>query len=204
MDIFSHMTTYDLAVAVLIVFFISRGLWQGFLKQVTGLLALYLGYFVASQHSDKIYPSLQGISNNPKVIFLLACVIVFLVTYLAVIFAVKALSYVIKMTIVGWFDHLLGGIVGACKAAIMVIIVHLVLGTILPPQSTVLKDCMSCTVLNDATTFTWRLLSSEEMRKSLREQEPAKAIEVMKNYLAPAEPSKKQHEKSKHDEGKTQ
>ncbi len=187
----SGATLYDLVVIGLFVLLIGRGLWLGLLKQVTGLLALYLAFFAAGQYHDRIFPLLRDISANPKVIFLTSYVILFLATYVAVMLLGKCLSFVLKLTITSWFDSLLGAFVGFAKAVILVILLHVILGTVLAPESQMLRTCVTCGTLNGAADLTRELIRNEELRKTLAQQKPAIAIDVVKEYLAPGGPQKK-------------
>ncbi len=182
---FSGMTAYDLVIVGLFVLLIGRGIWLGLLKQVTGFIALYLGYFAASHYNDRILPFLRDISENPKVIFLASYVILFVVTYIVVMLLGKALGYVLHLTITGWFDRLLGAVVGFGKAMILVVLIHMVLGTILAPENQMLKVCTTCGALNAASAFTRELISNEETRKSLLQHQPAIALDAVKNILSP-------------------
>lgn len=185
MDAFGSLTPYDMVILGLFALLIGRGIWLGLLKQVTGLAALYLGYFAASQYHGIIFPVLKDVSDNPKVVFLTSYVILFVVTYIVVMLLGKGLGYVISLTITSWFDRLLGGLVGFAKAMIVAIILHMVLGTVLAPENQMLRRCMTCDALNDACDFTRTFIKDENVRRSLLQQEPAIAIDAVKEYLAP-------------------
>jgi membrane protein required for colicin V production len=179
------MTAYDLVVVGLFVLLIGRGIWLGLLKQVSGFVALYLGYFAASQYHDRIFPVLRDISDNPKVIFLTSYVILFVATYIVVMLIGKAIGHVMQMTITTWFDRLLGAVVGFAKAAILVVLLHIVLGTILAPENQMLRTCTTCGILNGAADLSRELIRSEDARNSLLQQQPAIAIDAVKDYLKP-------------------
>jgi membrane protein required for colicin V production len=187
----SGATLYDLVVIGLFVLLIGRGLWLGLLRQVTGLLALYLAFFAAGQYHDRILPLLRDISTNPKVIFLTSYVLLFLATYVLVMLLGKGLSFVLKLTITSWFDRLLGAFVGFAKAVILVVLLHVILGTVLAPENQMLRTCVTCSTLNGAADLTRELIHNEELRKTLMQQKPAIAIDAVKEYLAPGGPEKK-------------
>ena len=189
MDVFSGMTAYDLVVVGLFALLIGRGIWLGLLKQVTGLLALYLGFFCASQYHDRILPVLRDISDNPKVIFLTSYVILFVVTYIVVMLIGKGLGHVIQLTVAGWFDRMLGAVIGFAKAVILVVLLHMILGTILAPENQMLRNCVTCDGLNDAAKLTRELIRNEDVRKSLIQQTPAISLDTVKEYLAPSQKS---------------
>jgi membrane protein required for colicin V production len=98
----------------------------------------------------------------------------------------KAMSYVIQLTITGWFDHLLGAAVGFAKAIILAVLLHMILGTILAPENQMLRTCVTCDALNEAAEFTRTLIRDENVRKSLLQQKPAIAIDAVKELLNPA------------------
>jgi membrane protein required for colicin V production len=186
MDGFGGLTPYDMVILGLFAVLIGRGIWLGLLKQVTGLFALYLGYFAASQYHGVIFPVLKDVSDNPKVVFLTSYVLLFVVTYVAVMLIGKVLGYVLSLTITSWFDKILGGLVGFAKALILAVMLHMILGTVLAPENQMLRACMTCDALNDAASFTRTFIRDENVRQSLLQQEPAIAIDTVKKYLTPA------------------
>jgi membrane protein required for colicin V production len=185
MTVFAGMTTYDLVIVGLFIFLVGRGIWLGLLKQVTGFVALYLGYLAASRYNDRILPFLRDISENPKVIFLTSYVILFVLTYVVVMLLGKALGYVLQLSVTSWFDRLVGAVVGFAKAIILAVLLHMILGTILAPENEMLRACMTCDALNGAAGFTRELISNEETRNSLLQQQPAIAVDAVKGLITP-------------------
>jgi len=177
------LTGYDLVVLVLFALLILRGIWLGFLKQVTGLLALYLGYIVAGQYHDRISPFLREISTNPKVVFFASYVILFVVTYVAVMLAGKGLAYVMQLTVTGWFDKILGGILGGAKALLLIIIVHIVLTLVIPPENKMLTACRTCNALNKTAIFARDLIKDEDVKKALTQQKAAISTKDVKEFF---------------------
>jgi membrane protein required for colicin V production len=192
-------TVYDLVVIGLLVLLIGRGLWAGFLKQVTGLLALYIAFVAADQYHDRILPLLRDISTNPKVVFLASYVLLFIATYVVVMLLGKGLGFVLKLTITSWFDSLLGGLIGFAKAAILIVLLHIVLGAFLAPDNQILRTCFTCNTLNVAAKLTREFIHNEDLRKTLVQQQPAVVIDRVKELLAPdAEEEKPAANKLKH------
>ena len=177
------LTGYDFVVIGLAVLFVVRGLWLGFLKQVTGVIAFFLGYFFASQYHDRLFPFLKDLSDNPKVIFISSVVILFVVTFAIVMLLGKGLSYVVEITFSKWFDKLLGILLGAVKACLVVVLMHLVLGSILAPENTMLRECQTCNGLNAAADFARSIIRDEDVRKSLIQQTPAISTEEVMQFF---------------------
>jgi membrane protein required for colicin V production len=177
------LTSYDFIVLGLFALFIGRGIWLGFLKQVTGLLALYLGYFSASQYHDRLFPFLLDIADNPKVGFWVTYVILFVFTYVVAMLVGRGLTKVIEVTIAVWFDRFLGAILGFAKGAIIVILLHMVLGTLLAPESQIVRNCTTCESLNQATDFSLEFIKNERVRKALSQEEPAISLDKGREIL---------------------
>lgn len=185
MEIGTNLTFYDLLVLGLLLLLVARGLWVGFLKQIISLVALYFGYIVASQYHDRLFPFLRDLSGNPKVVFFASYALVFVATYILAVLAGKGLHYVVKVTMAGWFDHLLGGFLGLAKGVLLIVLMHMVLGTVLAPENELLRSCETCDELNAATGLALELVSNEEARKALMQQVPAISVDTVKGYLAP-------------------
>ncbi|MBM9605159.1 CvpA family protein [Desulfopila inferna] len=178
-----NLTGYDFVVVGLLLLFIARGLWLGFLRQVTGLVALFVSYYIASQYHDRLFPFLKDLSDNPTVIFMASIVILFLVTYIITLLLGKGLSRVIEIVISKWFDKLLGAVFGGVMGALVVVMLHMVLSSIMAPENTMLRECQTCPALNSSAEYARTFIDDEEVRKSLTQQSPAISVEdVMKFF----------------------
>lgn len=195
MEVAINFTTYDFVVLGIFALLIGRGIWLGFLRQVTGLIALYLGYLVASQYNDQFFPFLKNISENPKIVFLASYAILFCATYIVAMFLGKFLASAVQVTLAGWFDRIVGAILGFLKAFILVVLMHMIVGTVLEPESVMLQSCKTCSALNGAVQLSLDLIRNEDVRKSLMQQKPAISVDTVKKYFSPekksAEPEKK-------------
>jgi len=139
-----HLTGFDFVIITLLLLFTLRGLWIGFLRQITTLVALLVGYVIAGQYHDKLFPFLRGLTDNPHAVFWMSYVILFGVTYILTMLIGKGLARVIELTVAGWFDKLLGGVLGTAKACIVVVLLNMVLSGILAPENDMLRKCQLC------------------------------------------------------------
>jgi membrane protein required for colicin V production len=178
-----QLSAYDFVVAGIIVLLVLRGIWLGLLRQIIPLLALSFGYFAASRYHAELLPFLKNISDSPKVVFLAAYVIMFAVIYIVAFIIGKGLARVIEVIVAPWFDRILGAILGLAKALILVILVHMLLGTLMAPENEMLRSCRTCPTLNKMTDITREIIKDEEIRESLRQKKPAIALEQMSSML---------------------
>ena len=167
------ITGYDLVIVAIFIFFVARGIWVGLLGQVTVIVALYVGYLVAGQYHDKLFPFLRGVSENPQIIFLLAYAILFACTYVLIMLVGKALTGVVQLTIAGWFDKLLGAVFGAVKALIITILLHMLLTTFLAQDTPMLRQCRLCPYLAEALTMSQQLIKDDKVRQAFQKKMPA-------------------------------
>ena len=198
MDIGIDLTVYDLVVSAIFVLFMVRGIWVGFLNQLTVIIALYIGYLVAGQYHDKLLPFLRGVSENPQVVFLLAYAILFACTYVLTMLLGRALTGVVNLTIAGWFDKVLGAVIGAVKALIIAILLHMLLTTFLAADTPLLNQCRFCPYLSEATTLFQQLIKDEKLRQSFDRKKPAISDQTVAPPAVPAslvEPEKSTEKK---------
>ncbi len=195
MNIPAEITAYDTVVIVILTLLGLRGIFLGFVKQITGLIALYLGYIIAGQYHEQLFPFLKDFITAPKIVFLVSYGILFVATCIVVGVLGKLLCYVVQLTVTGWFDRLLGFFFGLAKGVIVVLLVHMVLGAFLAPDNKMLKVCAACDLLNKGASFTRQVIHSEEVRDSLRQKEPAISIDAMKNMFKSLEDEKKPKQK---------
>ncbi len=197
MNATTGLTGYDLVVISLFALLIVRGIWLGFLKQITCLVALYLGYIIAGQYHDRIFPFLKDISTNPKVVFFSAYILLFVVAYVAIMLIGKGLAYVVQLTLSGWFDKVLGGLLGAAKALLIVIIIHMALTFVLPPENKMLTACRTCNALNKTTLYAVNLIKDKDVKKILDHRNPPISAQDVKDFFdTPPPEAKAQSEKA--------
>ena len=178
-----QLNGYDFAVLAVFILFILRGMWLGLLKQIVPLLALYLGYFAASRYHDELLPFLSDFSENEKLVFIGAYVILFVAAYIAAALLGKVVAKLIQITITSWFDRILGSVLGFAKALIIVVIGHMFIGAAISAENRMLQSCMTCPTLNKLADTTRKVIKDENMRKALKQQKPAIALDSMKEVL---------------------
>ncbi|MFV0436609.1 MAG: CvpA family protein [Desulfopila sp.] len=179
------ITIYDMVVIGIFSLLIARGVWLGFLRQITGLVALYIGYIAAGQYHDKFFPFLRELSDSPEVVFLASYALMFIATFLVVSLVGKLLANAVHVSIVGWFDRILGGILGCAKGGIIVVLLHMVLGVMLPPESKLIRTCQSCATLDKAVETTRQMIASDDVRQAFRQRQSAISLDAVKDALAP-------------------
>ena len=168
-----HLTGFDFVILGIAALFIFRGLWVGFLAQVTTLVALLVGYVIAGQYHDKLFPFLREVTENPHAVFWTSYVILFAVTYVATMLLGRGLAKVVQLTIAGWFDKFVGGILGAAKACVVIVLLNMILAGIIAPENAMLRDGYFAPYLEEGTKIFRSLIKDDSLRKAFVQQMPA-------------------------------
>lgn len=168
-----HLTGFDFVIITLLLLLTLRGLWIGFLRQITTLVALVVGYVIAGQYHDKLFPFLRGLTDNPHTVFWVSYVILFGLTYVLTMLLGKGLAKVVELTVAGWFDKLLGGVLGVAKAGILVVLLNMVLSGVLAPENSMLRDCQFSPYVSQATELFRGMIKDDTMRNSFMQKMPA-------------------------------
>ena len=64
-----QLAGFDFVIIGIMLLLTIRGFWVGFLRQVTTLVALLLGYIISGQYHDKLFPFLREVTENPHAVF---------------------------------------------------------------------------------------------------------------------------------------
>ena len=101
---------------------------------------------------------------------------------------------VVELTVAGWFDKLLGGVLGLVKAGVLIVLLNMVLSGILAPENKMLKSCMSCPYVNQATDYVRSLIKDDTLREAFLQKKPAIAEKPEKKEKLPDEQVRSQYE----------
>ncbi len=121
------MNFLDLILLTPIVFGLGRGLYKGLINELASLISLALGVFLAYQYSDLLFQLLsQYIDEAGKGIMLLSYALIFIASSILVLLIAKALTKLLKLVALGLMNRILGGIFGALKfLLILLILIHI-------------------------------------------------------------------------------
>ena len=133
------MTYIDIIIGILLLLSFVLGWRQGLIRQLFGILALLLGVFCAYKFSDSTaYYLAKWFSMNEAVTNAVA----FAITFIAVLFLVILIGRVadrfIKLVALGLVNRLLGAILGALKAVLIISVCWVILKSFnLLPEETI-------------------------------------------------------------------
>ena len=147
----------DIGFGILILLFVVRGLLQGLIQEVAGLIGIFLGFVIAGRLYQQLIPQFAGIIDNPKWAAWISYGILFIATLIVIALIARLLKNFLSFTFTAWLDNLLGGIVGFAKG-IFLSAVGLALLQFFVPDSPFLKKSVMVPYLDSIIAFARSLL----------------------------------------------
>lgn len=117
---------FDLIIIVTLVLFTLRGLSNGFIREIAGILSLLVGFWAARTFNMQLVPHLTFI-HNPDLRNLAAVVLLFIGGMLLVGILARLLKKLMALSFATWIDRLAGGILGLAKGILVWTLIIIVL-----------------------------------------------------------------------------
>jgi len=184
------ITSFDVIVVVLFLLFIVRGTWIGFMRQVSFFLALVCSYLVAGQYTGSIMPYVGKFIENPKFVFFTGFLLLFIVGALVFILLGKVLHLVMQLTFAGWFDKLMGCILGVVKAVLVTSFLYMIMSSGPSSAHELVNKSVTSKYLARGAAFVQQLIRDHELRDRFVPKVPAipQDTQATKPVPGPAEP----------------
>jgi len=166
------MTALDIGVVVIVTFFLARGLWIGFARQLAFLLALSLGYLAAGTYYPLWSRYLSSVAN-PQLRFVLTYALLFFTTYVLVMLLGIVCKKVMQISFLGWFDRLLGGVFGLAKAVFLSTMIFMALTGIFSANSVFLEKAFFRPYLTISSQWLTSIVRDQNLQAELLSKKPA-------------------------------
>jgi len=158
------MTAFDAIILIVFLLFLARGIWVGLVGQLAFLVALPLGFFAAGAFYGKLGHLLLPVVPNPQSSFLLTYILLFLATYLLIILIGKGLKKVMSITLLGWFDRLMGGLLGLGKAVFLSTLLFMTLSGFTAGPRSFFSDSLSTPYLANCSEYMLTMIQDHDLR----------------------------------------
>lgn len=142
----------DVAAAIVLLAFLTRGLIRGLTREVTGLVGIVGGFALARNFQHTVQPSLEPLFDDPNFAAIAAFVLIFAFTMLLAALLGAALRRFMSVTLTSWIDHLLGAMAGLAKGLlIMSLLFFLVQGFF--PNLEIVKTAQATPLFNSLIDY---------------------------------------------------
>ncbi len=123
------MNSIDIFILIFIAFFFTRGLFRGFVIELTALIGLVLGYFIAISYVGIIstfvltqFPDLPA-----SAVKIIGFAVLFIATNIVLKLVAQMVTKTLKFAMLGWLNRWLGGVFALIKSVIILCIIVLII-----------------------------------------------------------------------------
>ncbi|TFG44823.1 MAG: CvpA family protein [Dehalococcoidia bacterium] len=114
------MNWLDIAILVVLAFLAFRGLTQGLIKSLAGLLGLIVGVMLAGRLHESLAGSIFSFISNPDIANIVAFVAIMLAVWLVFTIIANLLTKLASIVFLGWINRLGGAVFGLLMGTFLV------------------------------------------------------------------------------------
>lgn len=126
------MNSIDLFVIIVTAFFLVRGLFRGFILELTIVIGLFSGYILAASYHDLLSAILIGYFTQlpESAADIISFAAIFILVNIVLRIVAGIITKTLKFAMLGWLNRLLGAIFGSIKSLIILSIAVFILNLI--------------------------------------------------------------------------
>ena len=118
------MNGFDIAILLILLAFLAKGLLRGLLKEVCSLAGFFLGAFLAFRYHGPLADALlQRVDLPAQIAVAITFTVLFLATMLFFLVLGYLLSRFVKLIFLGGFNRLIGGLFGLVQGVMLLAVV---------------------------------------------------------------------------------
>ncbi|MFH1148021.1 MAG: CvpA family protein [Pseudomonadota bacterium] len=160
----------DITITGTLAFFTIKSAIRGFVREISSLLALAAGFLAASAYYSSLSQKCSSLSANDSIRNIFSFLLIFFLIYFACILLGLVGKKVMKVSLLGWFDHLAGGVLGLVKGLYIICMVLIILVSFFPNKISFLATSKAWEYL-DAPMRAVLLLVPKALKTSFVAQE---------------------------------
>lgn len=142
------MNFLDIILILPVIWFAYKGFTKGFIIELTLLVALVLGVFIAINFS---YFAADFLTDNTKIAHKYISIIAFVITFIAIVIAAfavgKLLEKVINLLLLGFINKIAGCLFGILKAAFILSVIIFIINSFDSKQTVITKKIRENSIL---------------------------------------------------------
>lgn len=169
----NDITSFDVIVVLLFLLFVLRGTWIGFMRQLAVFAALIGAFLLAGEYTDQMMPVVDGMVDNPKTVFYIGFFVLFILGSISLFLLAKALHLVMEVVLAGWFDRVLGLLLGGVKGALAVSFLYMVVSSSFISANELLQRSVTSQILFPGAEFVRNNIHDHHLRALFLPREPA-------------------------------
>ena len=173
MDWLSGITAFDVLALLIFLAFLARGIWIGFIRQISSLIAMIGGFILAGYFDNEFYRLILPYIKNSHTAFLITYIVLFVAFFFLIKLVGLGLKKVMDVTLTTWFDRTVGGLFGVIKGAFFVSLLFVFIGSFLSGSNNYLKKSASYPLLSSSSNIILTFIQDHDIRSYFTPKEPA-------------------------------
>ncbi|ACN16641.1 putative colicin V production protein-like protein [Desulforapulum autotrophicum HRM2] len=138
------MNLFDVIILVVVSFCLVRGLFRGFIREVSSIVGVLAGFYGAGTYYPLVAPFLNQWVDNPGYRKIISFFVLFCGILIAVNLVAALIRYLLNIVFLGWVDRLCGLVFGAAKGLLIVSILLIVVTILLPRNTAFVSESRLC------------------------------------------------------------
>lgn len=168
----ADLNTLDILILIILGFTLVRGLFRGFIGEISSVAGLVAGFFLANKYHVMLLPLVESILPDRGTAQLISYALVFCTGLVGVLMVAAVLRHLLKVVLLGWVDRFAGGVIGLLKGGLICVLLVLVLTTFLSPKADILASSRMAPQVNRFAAILADLLPSEMRREFEEKSQP--------------------------------
>ncbi len=170
------MNPLDIIIIIILLYCVIRGLFRGLIKELTAIIALFIGFNAAYNYYPFLSKQLAVWAPSFQYLKITSFLIIFFAVLIIVNIIGIIVKYIINFAFLGWIDKILGVVFGVLKAGLIVVILAAVITSFIPKGSVFVSESLIFPYLSQTSNQLVRLIPDnmksnlEVMMKELNEK----------------------------------
>lgn len=129
------MNLLDLIIIVIMIFLIVRGIFRGFIREVSSLAGVILGIWLATLYHPQMTDYLREYLPTFKFLQIFSFAVIFTIVLVLCNLFGWSLRMILKKTSLGWTDRILGASLSILKGVIVIYLAIIILTFFVPSKA---------------------------------------------------------------------
>jgi len=173
MEWLAKATAFDVLVLLIFLAFLVRGIWIGFISQISSLIAMLGGFLLAGYFDNEFYRFILPYFDNSHTAFLITYILLFVAFFFLIKLVGLGLKKVMDITLSTWFDRSVGGLFGVIKGIFFTSLIFVVVTSYMSGSNKYLKKSITYPYLTQSSKVILTFIRDYDLRSYFIPKEPA-------------------------------
>lgn len=121
--LFLNWNILDYILAVIVFISVIFSFFRGFVREIISLVTWFLAFYATLTFSPALSGLFRSAISNPKAAYITAAIVIFVIVLILGAIVSKLASGLVKLSLLGFFDKIVGIVFGVARGVLLVIII---------------------------------------------------------------------------------